>query len=74
MAQSNGHWKWEKSTSGRAGRMAHVVWLPCGSGDTEKHHLPAPRKGDVSQMSRDFGWLERTPALCRACRRIAAKC
>lgn len=31
MAQSSGHWKQQKSTSERAGRMAHVAWLPSGS-------------------------------------------
>lgn len=31
MAQSSGHWKQQKSTSGRAGRMAYVAWLPSGS-------------------------------------------
>lgn len=31
MAQSTRHWRQQKSTSERAGRMAHVAWLPSGS-------------------------------------------
>lgn len=51
------------------------------SDDTERGQLHAPRKGDVSQLSGDFGGQGKAPhqrgpwppAPCRACGRIAAK-